>query len=321
MSISLGPRPFLLSIEAYLISLDEYISMIQSSDIKSATSKILQRKIGEIINDFIEQKKTIKLDDVLLLIDEYYQNKILNLCTSNNKYTLAIEDISDFLNTYLATQCIVSLKKPCVFFPTAGLYRSWITGGEKGVLNYLLTNKALSVIYRKAVETSKIEATDYIFSIKSVWEKIVIPASFPARKVLGFFYDFALLRVLITTDNFELANIATAYIPKEELLIMFKGIKENKLENLRIIDKYLPGFSETYLEITKIAPKTTSLDASLLLMLGYLTRNLFYDFNESNLRKYLLLLREAFLLRLIYIVLLSGLDKTPIINVLTRRLI
>jgi Leucine-rich repeat (LRR) protein len=320
MSIAQKARPLLLSEEAQLISTDEYISMIQANDIKSATSRIIHRRVGEAINIFIEQKKMFGLDDLFLLIDDYYQRKLMNLCASNNKYTSVMEEISDLLNGYLATQCFLSLKKPCVFFPNGGLYRHWVSGGEKGLIDYMSSDKTLSVIYKKATETGKIDVKDFFYHAKPLWDKIVVQGSFPARKTLGLFHDFALLRTVLTVDSVDTTIISSAYIPRDDLLMITKGLKENKLENLRLLDKHLPTFSETFSDLTRIAPRTASLDVALILSLGYLTKNLTYDFNEINLRKYLLLLREAFLLRLVYLTFLSGMDKSIVMNLITRRL-
>jgi hypothetical protein len=207
-----------------------------------------------------------------------------------------------------------------VFFPNGGLYRHWVSGGEKGLIDYMSSNKTLSVIYKKAAETGKIDVRDFLFHAKPLWDKIVVQSSFPARKTLGLFHDFALLRTILTVDSVDTTRISPAYIPRDDLLMITKGLRENKLENLRLLDKHLPTFSETFSDLTRIAPRTASLDVALILSLGYLTKNLTYDFNEINLRKYLLLLREAFLLRLVYLTFLSGMDKSIVMNLITRRL-
>lgn len=308
-----------LTVDVDLLTKNDYLALLQAPDIKTSVSKIIHKKIGEYIYGFLEQKKFVTLSELINFIDRFYVNKLYNLTLTNNKYTLIVEEILDLYNLYNLLQCLVKVKKPCVLIPNSGVYKEWIMNGNDALSKYL-ERKILCLLYRGHKDRSVVDVNDFFFYSKNTWIKIILKTSFPVRKALGLIYDFFVIRLLIGADNVETQSFVTAFLSKEEIRSVIKGIKEDKIELLQVFDKYIPYFNNIFLDLMKVSPRALAFEASLALTFDYLTKNMVNDDDEYNLKRYLLLLRESILLRLVFLGLMSQIDKSFLMNLITRRL-
>lgn len=302
------------------LSKDEYISILQAPDVKSAVMKVLNRKIGEYVYSVLEQRKLLAIDELIKHIDAYYAVKLSRLCLYNNKYTSIAEEILDIVDLCVLLHCIRVSRTACVPFLGSGLYRYWLLYGEQGVRRYVETRGALNRIYTMSMESGKVDTNELFFHMKNVWERIVFHSSYPARKALGLLHDVVAARLLIASGSRDLSRLTTAYVSKQDLAVMVNSLMEGRLDGLRALDSYLPEFSNVYSELVKFSPKFLSLDLAFLLSMEPYISDLKLDMHENNLRRYLLLLREAFLLKAVFLSVSSQTNKSELAGIISRRL-
>lgn len=305
--------------EIELLDKEDYLSILRSVDIKSGLSKIINKKIGEYLYGYVEDKKEIEIDELIRTIEIYYIRQLDALTSYFNKYTKIIEHLIDAYNIFSYLSCIIYGEKPCIFYFGSGLYSLWIMNGTEALNKALESKKECHHLFSIMREKKRLDYSTFLFCLKPLWEAINVYSSFPARKVLGLLYDFLILRLALIYEISE-QEIITSYLRKEMISAVLRGLREERHDLFHILDEFLEGFSSLYFEISKIAGKIPALDISFLIYLTHLSSDLIEDLDEINLRKYLMILRECFLLKLVLLVMHSGTNIDELYNILSRRL-
>jgi len=308
-----------ISEEVELITKDQYISMLQASDVNSAVLKILDKKVGTSLKNYLELKRP-SIDELIKYIEKIYIKRLVNLNSMNNKYVDVMIGVSDAVNAYAMLVCLSLRNRPCYLFMSPGLYEAWLEKGEEEAVRVLRTNSLYCTLLEKVERERRIEFRDLAFQLKPIWEKISVQASFPARKLMGLFYDFMMLRFGLAYESYDIREVPFSYLSKEDAKNVYDGLRSNKLELIQVLDKYVPRFSATYSDLLTFSSKVTALDISLLLRSDSISKDLVATPDEANLRKYVLSLREAFLLKLVFLALASGMDKIGLMNIISRGL-
>jgi hypothetical protein len=317
MSSRSAGSPLFIYEEIELIAKDQYMSMLQAADISSALLKILDKKVGTSLKGYLEAKRP-SIDELIRYVEKIYIKRLANLNSMDNKYVETMIEISNAANAYAMLSCLSAKGKPCYLFMSPGLYESWLERGEEEAMRLLRANSLYYALLEKVEKEKAIELKDLAFQLKPVWEKVSVHASFPARRLMGFFYDFMILRFSLAYENYDIHEVPFSFLSREEVKSVRDGLKSGKLELMHVLDKYIPMFGATYNDLLALSTKATALDASLLLRANSLSRDLVATPDEINLRKYVLFLREAFLLKLVLLALASRVDRMWLMNVISR---
>lgn len=311
-------RKYLLQ-EIELLSKEDYISILRSMDVKSGLAKILNKKVGSYLYGYIEEKREIDIESLSKVLEIYYVDKLNALTLYYNRYTDIAEKIIDTYNVYAYLVCQRYGKSPCSLYFGSGIYSAWLEEGVEGLNKAIESKKEFFLLLNLLKEKRKLDLFTLNFSIKPIWEMISVHSSFPVRRVLGLMFDFLMLRLGWVYEGFE-DYMVTSYIRKDIILSSIRGFREERSDLIQSLDYVMEGFSALYFDLKKIASSVTALDSSFLIYLSSLTSDLIGDLNEINLKKYLLILRECFLMKLILYALQSKIDTTDLLNILTRRL-
>jgi len=317
MSLRRTSPPLFISEELELITKDQYMSMLQAADVNSAVLKIVDKKVGVTLKSHLEAKRP-SIDELIKYVEKIYIRRLANLNSMNNEYVETIIEISNAINAYTMLSCLSVKGKPCYLFMGPGLYESWLEGGEEEAIRLLRANSLYCALLERVEKEKVIELKDLAFQLKPVWEKISVHASFPARKLMGLLHDFMILRFSLAYESYDFHDVPFSFLSREEAKNIHDGLKSDKLELMQVLDKYIPMFSATYNDLLALSTKATALDASLLLRADSLSRDLVATPDEVNLRKYVLLLREAFLLKLVLLALASRVDRIGLMNIIGR---
>jgi len=317
MSLRRVGSPLFISEEIELIAKDQYMSMLQATDVDSAVLKIVDKKVGASLKSYLEAKRP-SIDELIRYVEKAYIKRLANLNSMNNKYVETMIEMSNAINAYTMLSCLSVKGKPCYLFMSPGLYESWLEGGEGEAIRLLRTNNLYYALLERVEKEKAIELKDLAFQLKPLWEKVSVHASFPARKLMGLFYDFLILRFSLAYESYDFHDVPLSFLSREEAKSIHDGLKSDKLELIQVLDKYIPMFSAAYNDLLALSTKATALDASLLLRADSLSKDLVATPDEVNLRKYVLLLREAFLLKLVLLALASRIDKVGLMNMISR---
>ncbi len=319
MSLGLASARAFISEEVELITKDQYISMLQAGDVNSAVLKIADKKAGATIKNYLELKRP-SIDELMRYVEKIYVKRLANLNSMNNKYVNTVIEMSNAVNAYAMLVCLSAKNKPCCLFMSPGLYECWLEKGEEEAIRALKTSNLYHTSLKRAEKGRGPEFEDLTFQLKPVWEKISVHASFPARKLMGLFYDFLMLRLCLAYEGYDVLRTPFSFLSKEDARDVYGALKNDKPELMRALDKYIPRFSTTYGDLLALSSKVTALDVSFLFGLDSIGKDLVTTPDEVNLRKYFLILREAFLLKLVLLALASGMDKSRLISVISGGL-
>jgi len=306
--------------EPRFLTKEDYLAMLQSPDARSAVAKIAGKGIGDSLSSFLERKRRATLNELARAVDSYYSNELHALTLFNSRYTAILNELLDSHSAAYYSLCKRVAERPCPLYLSAGMYRAWLGGGEEGVALYTSKTPHLASIFSKVSERGKVSLRQVAFFFKPIWEKIAVESSAPARRAIGMFHDILLAKLAAALGDVERDSIFASLFSRDEVAAMARGLIENRPDAFQVADRHVDGFSATYQEARKFLPAGAAIDVSLLLSVDKLSSDLFADPDELALRKYLYLLREAFLVRLVLFAIFSQLDKSEIASLISRRI-